>query len=190
MGVYNICRHFYNFWLNLIKPDVWNRQNCLCKRRIHCKTLVNLEKNTSGTICIEVTISIKKWCIIFVSRPPHSNNKKVFFSELSTSLNQATNKYDNIIVIGDLNIDTQKNEADTNYLPDLCDTFALANLIRSSTCSKSLSGTSIDMFLTNRTRSFHNTAITETGISDHHILNGHPDKTSWTIKKQKTHTIT
>ena len=26
------------------------------------------------------------------------------------------------------------------------------------------------MFLTNRTRSFHNTAITETGMSDHHKL--------------------
>ena len=70
------------------------------------KRLANLEGNTSETICIEVTISKKKWCIIFVYRPPHSNNKKVFFSELTTSLNQATNKYDNIIVMGDLNVDT------------------------------------------------------------------------------------
>ena len=71
--------------------------------------------------------------------------------------------------MGDLNVDTQKNGADTNhYLSDLCDTFSLANLINSSTCFRSLSGTSIDVFLTNRTRSFHNTAITETGISDHH----------------------
>ena len=73
--------------------------------------------------------------------------------------------------MGDLNIDTQKNRPDTNhYLSDLCDTFSLANLISSSTCFKSLSGISIDVFLTNRTRSFHNTAITETGISDHHKL--------------------
>ena len=33
-----------------------------------------------------------------------------------------------------------------------------------------MSGTSIDVFLANRTRRFHNTAITETGISDHHKL--------------------
>ena len=39
------------------------------------KRLANLEGNTSGTICIEVTISKKK-CIIFVYRPPHLNNKK------------------------------------------------------------------------------------------------------------------
>ena len=88
------------------------------------KRLVNLEGNTSETICIEVMISKKTWRIIFEYRLPHSNNKKVFFSELTTSLNQATNKYGNIIVIGDLNIDTQKNGADTNhYLSDLYDTF-------------------------------------------------------------------
>ena len=73
--------------------------------------------------------------------------------------------------MGDLNIDTLKNRADANhYLFDLCDTFSLANLISSSTCFKSLSGTSIDVFLTNRTISFHNTAIVETGISHHHRL--------------------
>ena len=71
--------------------------------------------------------------------------------------------------MGDLNIDTEKNGAETNhYLSDLCGTFSLANLIGSSTCFKSLSGTSINAFLTNRTRSFHDTAITEIGISDHH----------------------
>ena len=69
--------------------------------------------------------------------------------------------------MGDLNIDTQKNGVDTNhYLSDLYDTFSLANLISSS----ALSGASIDVFLTNRTRGFHNTAITKTGISDHHKL--------------------
>ena len=131
------------------------------------KRLVNLEGNASETICIAVTISKKKWCIIFVYRPPHSNSKKV----LTNSLNQATNKYDNIIVTGDLNIDTQKNGDDTNHYPsDLYDTISLANLISSSTCFKSLSGTSIVVFLTNRTRSFHNTTITETCIRDHHKL--------------------
>ena len=73
--------------------------------------------------------------------------------------------------MGDLNIDVLKKGADTNhYLSDLYDTFSLTNLISSSTCFKPLSGTSIDVLLTNRTRNFHNTAITETGISDHHEL--------------------
>ena len=71
------------------------------------KRLIYLEVNTHKTICIEVKIS-KKRCINFVHRPPHSNNKKVFFSELTTSLNHATIKYYNIVVMGDLNIDTPK----------------------------------------------------------------------------------
>ena len=87
---------------------VYVREGSIAKR------LINLKENTSETICIEVTISKKKWCIIFLYGPPHSNNKKVFFSDLTISLNQATNKYDKIIVMGDLNIDTQKNGADTN----------------------------------------------------------------------------
>ena len=71
----------------------------------------------------------------------------------------------------DLNIDTLKNGAETShYLSDLYDTYSLTNLVSISTCFKSLSGTSIDVFLTNRTRRFHNTAITETGVSDHHKL--------------------
>ena len=48
------------------------------------KRLANLERSTSEKICIEVTIPKKKRCITFVFRPPHSNNKKVFFSELTT----------------------------------------------------------------------------------------------------------
>ena len=50
--------------------------------------------------------------------------------------------------MGDLNIDTLKNGADTNhYLSDLCDTFSLTNLISSTICFKSLSGTFINVFL-------------------------------------------
>ena len=144
---------------------VYVREGFIAKRQ------VNLEGNTSKTICTDATISKKKWCVIFVCRPPHSNKKKVFFSELTTSLNQATNKYGSIIVMEDLNIDTIKNGSETNHsLSHLCDTFSLGNLISSSTCFKSLPGTSIDVFLTNRTRSFHNTAVTETGINDNHKL--------------------
>ena len=50
------------------------------KEGFTAKRLVNLQGNTSEKIFIEVTISKKKWCIIFVYRPAHSNNKKVFFS--------------------------------------------------------------------------------------------------------------
>ena len=75
------------------------------------------------------------------------------------------------MIIGDLNIDTAVTSANTkNYLVDLCDTFCLTNIIKEKTCYKSISGTSIDVMLTNKPRSFQKTSVFETGISDHHKL--------------------
>ena len=54
-----------------------------------------------------------------------------FFSELSNSLNQITNNYDNLIVMGDLNIGILHNtKGHYNYLSNLYDTFSLNNLIK------------------------------------------------------------
>ena len=53
-------------------------------------------------------------------RPPLNKNKAVFFNELSKSLSQITNMYDNIIVMGDVNIDTSDITQDSlNYFSDL-----------------------------------------------------------------------
>ena len=90
------------------------------KNGIIAKRILNLEGNFCEIICIEITISKKKWCILFVYRPPQNSNKSSFFNEISTILNQVTNKYENIIVMGDLNIDTLDLTKDThNYLSDL-----------------------------------------------------------------------
>ena len=60
---------------------------------------------------------------------------------------------------------------DTNsYLSDFCDTFSLKNSILIKTCFNTVSGTSVDVMLTNRPRSFQKTAVTVTGLSDHHKL--------------------
>ena len=73
--------------------------------------------------------------------------------------------------MGDLNIDTSDKTKDTScYLSDLCDTFSLKNIISGKTCFKKTTGTSIDIFLTNRPRSFLKTGIFEVGLSDHHKL--------------------
>ena len=64
----------------------------------------SLEVGREWTICVEVTISKKKWCITFAYRPPQNDNKLPFFNELNLSLYQCVNKYDNVIVMGDLNI--------------------------------------------------------------------------------------
>ena len=95
----------------------------------------------------------------------------MFLNELNLSLNQCVIKYDNIIVMGDLNIDiSSKGKDNNNFLSDLCGTFSLQNMIIGKTCHKSNAGTSVYIMLTNRPRSLYRACIFETGISDHHKL--------------------
>ena len=102
------------------------------------KRIESLEGKESETIYIEVTISKKKWCITFAYRPPQNDNKKMPFNELNLSLNQCVNKYDNIIIMSDLNIYMfDKRKDNNNFLSDLCDTFSLQNIIIWKTCYKS-----------------------------------------------------
>ena len=73
--------------------------------------------------------------------------------------------------MADLNIDTSDKTKDTSrYLSDLCYTFSLKNVITGKICFKKTTGTFLDIFLTNRLRSFLKMDIFETGLSDHHKL--------------------
>ena len=76
---------------------VYIKQGLIAKRLRHFETKV------SETICIEVTLSKKKWCILFAYRPP-KQSKDLFFQEMSNSLNQIVNEYENFVIAGDLNI--------------------------------------------------------------------------------------
>ena len=66
------------------------------------KRLESLEGKESEAIC---TISKKKWCIILAYRPPQNDKKVMFFNELNLSISQCVNKYDNIIVMRNLNFE-------------------------------------------------------------------------------------
>ena len=91
------------------------------------KPIKNLETENAKTICLEVTVSKKIWCIFFAYRPPNYN-KPDFFDELSTSPCLILNKYNNIVLAGDLNIDIMKSNSDlSNYLSELSDAFNLVN---------------------------------------------------------------
>ena len=93
--------------------------------------------------------------------------KTSFFSILSNTLILATRKYENILIISNLNKDTSKKKKyNGNYLSNFCDTFSLKNLITDITCVKCTNETSIDVFLTNKSRCFHHTATFEAGLSD------------------------
>ena len=74
------------------------------------KKIKEYEIKVSETIASEFIISKKKWFCLSVYRPPTSNNLDLFFEELTNSLSKAVNKYDNLIVMGDFNIDLNKTD--------------------------------------------------------------------------------
>ena len=91
---------------------------------------------------------------MFTYRPLNESKKLTFFNEVSNNLNKAVNKYDNILVTDDLNIDFFNIKMDTNnYLCDFIDTFTTTNIVKSKTCFKTLNGTLLDLMLTSKPKS-------------------------------------
>ena len=66
-----VILHCLNFKINGMKM-VFIRKESLAKR------LENFETKLTETICIEFLTSTRKWCIIFINRPPNQKkNKKI-----------------------------------------------------------------------------------------------------------------
>ena len=104
--------------------------------------------------------------IMFVYRSPIEIDKLTFFNEVSNNLNKAVNKYDNILITGDLNIDFSNIKMDTNnYLCDFSGTFSLTNIVNSKTCFKTFNGTLLDLMFANKYKSFCKTCTIETRLS-------------------------
>ena len=68
------------------------------------KRLYAYAGGTSETICLEVTIS-KKWCVTFRYSVTYNSNKDSFFEGPKKFLSNISRKYENVLVVGDLNID-------------------------------------------------------------------------------------
>ena len=73
--------------------------------------------------------------------------------------------------MGDFNIDINKDEVKGHDKLDVfCNTLNLTDLVKSDTCYTNNHKSTIDLFLTNKPRSFQFTSVTETGPSDYHRL--------------------
>ena len=83
---------------------------------IIAKRLENLEGKHSETICLELTVSKKKWFITFAYAPPSGDNKAIFLNDLTTSLSQITNWYVFFVVMGDLSIDTPGKDTKIHHV--------------------------------------------------------------------------
>ena len=95
----------------------------------------------------------------------------MFSNELNETLSKAVNSYENLIIIGDLNIGVSDPVKDgNNYLSDFVDTLSLSNVINRKTCHKNVSGTTIDIMLTNKPHCFKERSTVVTGLSHFHKM--------------------
>ena len=127
-------------------------------------TEYKLQDNTE-CLFIEINIRKKKW-LFCCSYNPNKNNISKHLHCLSKGLDTYFSQYDNIMLLGDLNV-----ESLDPVLNDFCNVCNLFSLVKEPTCFKNPYNPScIDLFLTNRPRSFQNTLTIETGISDFHKM--------------------
>ena len=104
-----------------------------------------------------------KWLILPLYRPDRTPGHHAITS--ICSLGFYSDKYENILVLGDFNM-TDKD----NALSPLIDGHLLYSMIKEQTCFKNTPGRCIDLILTNRKYSFQYTQTFETGMSDHHVM--------------------
>ena len=113
---------------------------------------------------VELRLRKDKLLIFNIYRPDRIN-LELFFNTLSDAIHFYEIDYNNIIVIGDFNLEpTDPKLARFLELNDM------ANVMNSKTCFKSINGTCIDLILTSSKKSIKNTGTVETGLSDFHRL--------------------
>lgn len=141
------------------------------RKGIPCERRPKFEPDGLEIVCMEISIGKRKWLVTSLYRSPVYSNLKEFFKELTQSLDKIVEKYDNILLLGDINIDTLVEKAQGRQLyEDFIDTFNLTNLIKTQTCFTKSHSSSIDVILTNKPRSFMHTKTIETGVSDVHTM--------------------
>ena len=124
-------------------------------------------------LLVEITVKKRKWMVHTVYRPP-SSDSALFFNELSKVLDHSFGKYENLLILGDLNIDlngqTKIPKPKKEFLHELYDTYDLYNLISESTCITRTCESIIDLILTNCSRSLMYSKTIESGLSDFHEM--------------------
>ena len=110
------------------------------------KRIKEYEAKQSESICSELTIANRKWICLNIYRPPNPNNMNTFFDEITACLSKAAVKYENIIIMGDFNIDIKNKGLGYGKLDTFCDLSNITNLIHSETCLMKNLKSTIDFF--------------------------------------------
>ena len=114
---------------------------------------------------IEINLRSKKW-LLGCSYNRHRDKITPHLRNISTALNKLFTDYENVILLGDLNVEVkEKNLSNFMSVPNL------KTLIKQKTCFKNPENPAcIDLILTNSPQSFQNSSVFETGLFDCHKL--------------------
>ncbi len=133
------------------------------------------ELSSFESISTEFTFNKQKWLILSFYRTERNENKREnilnFFQQLNKSLEQITLKYENFVIMGDININfCDSKSVGFSELNDFMDLHNLKNIVKDKTCFHKGHESLIDIILTNKPLKFMSTKCYELGISDCHKL--------------------
>ena len=125
---------------------------------------ITVNKSFEGFF-VEPNLGNKK-CLLGCSYNPHKEKITSHFSNLSTALDKLCTDYENIILLGDFNAELgEKN------MSEFMSAYSLRNLVKQKIYFQNPENPScIDLILNNSPRSFQNSNVFETGLSDFHKL--------------------
>ena len=114
---------------------------------------------------VELNVRKKKW-LLYCSYNPSKNSITNHLAEIGKNNDLFSSKYENFILLGDFN-----SEPSEQPMSDFCHAYNCQNIIKDKTCFKNPHKPScIDLFITNRPKSFQNSMVIETGLSDFHKM--------------------
>ena len=139
------------------------------KSNIIVTRLAEYEPQEIQCICTKITTAKKHWIIFSIYRPPSSGGSlDSFLTVLHQTVDKAISNFRNIVIIGDMNINTLEYSSSLNKLSEFCNTLDLHTLIKVSTCEMQHTSSLIDLILTNQKNCFKHSHTFETDLSDYH----------------------
>ena len=109
-----------------------------------------------------------KWTLFLCTYKPRNVTKHVCEPEFNSMLFNASQHYDNLAILRDLNCDISHPDKGYREGRTLLDLMNEYNLIREPTRVTEMSSSLIDVILKNRPRSFLTSGTFNLGLSDHH----------------------
>ena len=113
-----------------------------------------------------ILIEMKKKCLLCFKYNPDKSLIESHLRQLQKQLDASSERYDHFLIMRDFNADVSDHS-----MTSFCTLFKLKSIVKEPTSYKNPENPScIDLFLTSCPRSFHNTCLYETGISDFHLV--------------------